>query len=213
MSWLSSWLHPDRGYKKAQEQLNNYYNQAQGQSQPYNQAGQNQIDIQNQYIQSLMHPEVLQDQWNKNYQESEAAKMDEASAQEQGIDAAGAMGLGGSNTALNAIQSGKHNIMAHDRQQYLDDLMKKYTAGAGLSQNIFNTGANTANQMGQNAMNMGQNSAQLQFGQKNAPGQRFGQIGGAGLQSLIEYLTGGMGTGSYGRGAWSPTGTGGGQWQ
>ena len=27
MSWLSSFLHPEKGYQKAQEQLDKYYNQ------------------------------------------------------------------------------------------------------------------------------------------------------------------------------------------
>ena len=39
MSWLSSFLHPEKGYKAAQEQLDKYYQQAQGNLQPYNQNG------------------------------------------------------------------------------------------------------------------------------------------------------------------------------
>jgi hypothetical protein len=55
-------------------------------------------------------------------------------------------------------------------------------------------------------MTQGQNSAQLAYGAKNAPGQLFGNLLNAGINLGTSYLTGGMGTGSYGRGAWSTGG-------
>ena len=42
MSWLSSFLHPEKGYQGAQGQLDKYYNEGQGYQQPYNQNGINQ---------------------------------------------------------------------------------------------------------------------------------------------------------------------------
>lgn len=203
MSWLSSFLHPERGYKKALEELQKHFNDAQGHLNPYNQNGINQSTNLTNSIDALMHPEKLYDEWNKNYTESEAAKQDEIAAQEEGVDAANSMGLGGSNTALTAIQSGKHNIMEHDRRQYLDDLMNKYTTGIGVSQGLYNTGANAAGQMGQNSMNMGQNSAGLKYGQTNAQGEMLGHGANMIMKLIEEYLTGGMGHGSYGRGSWS----------
>jgi hypothetical protein len=56
-------------------------------------------------------------------------------------------------------------------------------------------------------MNMGENSSGVQFGKSNAGGQRFGEIGNSSIKMLMEYLTGGMGTGSFGRGAWSTGGS------
>lgn len=195
MSWLSSFLHPERGYQAGQEQLDkyfdqskDYFNQAQGALQPYNQQGQDQYGNLNDYIKSLMDPQALQDKWASGYKESEAAKNAEARATQHGLDAASSMGLMGSNTALNAVQAGTSEIGAQDRQNYLDNLMQKYLAGAGLAQGIYGTGASAAGGMssnamgmGQNAMNMGQNSAQMAFGQKNAPGSLFGNILGAGV--------------------------------
>ena len=35
----------------------------------------------------------------------------------------------------------------------------------------------------------------------------FGKIGGGAIKLLMDYLTGGMGTGSFGRGAWSTGGS------
>ncbi len=207
MSWLSSFLHPDKGYKAGQNELDkyfnqskDYYNQANQSLQPYNQQGQDQYANLNEYIKNLMNPEELQNKWAAGYSESPAALQAEKMAQEHGLNAASSMGLMGSNTALNATQAGTTQIGLDDRQNYLDNLMQKYLAGAGLSQGIYGTGAGAAGQqsqnamgMGQNAMNMGQNSAQMAFGQKNAPGSLFGNILGAGVGLAGSALGGPMG--------------------
>ena len=101
-------------------------------------------------------------------------------AQEHGVNAANSLGLGGSNTAINAIQSGTSQIGLDDRQNYLDNLMQKYLAGAGLSQGIYGQGANSAGQQSQNAMNMGQNSAQMAYNQQNAGGNMLSGLIGLG---------------------------------
>ncbi len=207
MSWLSSFLHPNRGYSDAQDQLNKYYNTAQGRLNPYNDFGQGQIPNYQSYIDSLMHPEKITDEWNKNYHESEAAKQAERLAQEHGVNAASSLGLGGSNTALNAIQAGTSQIGEQDRQKYLDDLWEKYKTGAGLVSEGVKTGAGAATTQSSNDMTQGQNSAGIQFGKTNSQGDLFGKIGGAGVKLLIDYLTGGMGQGSFGRGAWSTGGS------
>jgi hypothetical protein len=181
MSWFSSFMHPGRPYDAAQQQTEQYYNQAQGYQQPYNQAGQGQIGNLQTYIDSLMNPAGLRDEWEKNYQTSEAAKNAQGAATEQGMNAASSMGLMGSSPAIQAIQAGTSQIGAEDKQRYLDDLMQKYMGGAGIAQGMFNTGANTAGQMGQNAMTQGQNSAQTAFGRQGAGGSLFGNLLGAGL--------------------------------
>ena len=201
MSWLSNWLNPGRGYEKGQEQLDKYYQQGQGYQQPYNQNGQGQYGNLNEYIQNLMNPEALQSKWAEGYSESPAAKQAEQLAQEHGLNAASSMGLTGSNTALNAIQQGSSQIGLNDRQNYLDNLMQKYMAGAGLSQGIYNTGAQAGGQMGQNAMNMGGESANMAFGKQNAPGQMFNDL----LKTGAYAYTGG-GTGGGGSAPWSPMG-------
>lgn len=193
MSWISSFMHPGRGYEKAQGQLDKYYQQGQGYLNPYNQQGQAQYGNLNDYIKSLMDPQALQDKWAKGYKESEAAKNAEGMAKEHGLDAASSMGLMGSSPALGAIQAGTTQIGLDDRQNYLNDLMQKYMAGAGISGGIYNTGAGAAGQMANNAMNMGQNSAQMAFGRQNAGGSMFGNLLGAGLGLAGTALGGPMG--------------------
>ena len=57
MSWFTSWLHPDRGYKEANNVLTNAYNEGKGFQQPYNQNGQNQTNILQDLINNLTNPQ------------------------------------------------------------------------------------------------------------------------------------------------------------
>lgn len=205
MSWLDpfdiggkfkSFMHPEKGYEKGQEQLDKYYQQGQGYLNPYNQYGQQAYGNYSGAMNKLLDPAALQAEWEKGYKESPSAKYAEGLAQQHGLDAASGLGLMGSNSALSAIQGGTAQIGLDDRQRYMDNLMQKYMAGAGIAGNIFGTGANAAGNMSNNAMNMGQNSAQMAFGQQNAPGNLFGNLLGAG----IGYLTGGTGGGGGGGG-------------
>lgn len=193
MSWLSSFLHPGKGYEKGQEQLDKFYNQSQGYLNPYNQNGQNQYGNLNDIIKNLMDPTELNKKWTDSYTESPQALQAEKMAQEHGLNAASSMGLTGSNTALNALQSGTTQIGLEDRQNYLNDMMNKYMQAAGLSQGIYGTGANAAGQMSNNANQMGQNSAQMAFGKQNAGGSMFGNLLGAGIGAVGSALGGPIG--------------------
>jgi hypothetical protein len=211
MSWLSKFLHPEKGYDKAQEQLDKYYGQSQGYLQPYNQYGQSAYGDINTAMKNLLDPTELNKKWIESYSESPQAKQAEALAQEHGLNAASGLGLMGSNTALDAIQSGTTQIGLNDRQNYLDDLMKKYMSGVGIGQDIFGKGAAAAGQQGQNAMNMGSNSAQMAYGKENAQGDLFSKLLGGGL-GLVGSALGGPVGGALGAGlsqkmGWSPTGS------
>ena len=206
MSWLSQWLHPGDAYKKAGEQSAQYYNQAQNYQQPYNQNGQQAGQNLTQAGNSLLNPEELQSQWASNYEMSPYAKQLQGQAMSSGLDSAASMGLMGSSAALGNLQQGATDVMQKDRQQYMDDLMQKYTQGIGLNQNIYNQGANSASQMGQNAMNQGQAQAGMSYGQNQAGANRLGDIFGTLGNFGANYLTGGMGQGGGDswRGMFSP---------
>jgi len=208
MSWLSSLMHPGRPYQAAQDQMTQYYNQAQQGMQPYMQQGQQAGQQLGGAMQKLMDPAALQNEWTQGYEMSPQAKQAQQMASQQGLDAASSMGLMGSQPALQAIQGGASQIALNDRQRYLDDLMGKYQAGIGVGENMYGTGAGMASQSGQMGMNMGENAGAMQYGRNAAGGQMLGNlISGAGKLGM-SYLTGGMGTGGAGsmRGMWSPTG-------
>jgi hypothetical protein len=212
MSWLdtfgignmaSSFLHPEKGYQKGQNQLDKYYREGQGYLQPYNQFGQNAYGDYSNAMKRLLDPAALQDEWTRGYTESDAAKNTANMARENGLDAASSLGLMGSNTALNAIQGGTTNIGLQDRQNYLDNLMQKYLAGTGIAGNIFGTGAGAAGSMSTNAANMGNNSAQLAFGKQNAPGDLFGRLLGTAVGAYTGRNSNTAGTGGAATGGGS----------
>lgn len=181
MGWLSSFLNPGKGYGKAQEQLDKYYQQGQAYLNPYNQQGQAQYGNLNDIIKNLMDPTALNQKWIDSYSTSPQALQDQNMAVEQGANAASALGLTGSNTALNATQAGATQIGLNDRQNYLNDMMNKYMNAAGLSQGIYGTGAGAATQMAGNANQMGQNSAQMAYNKQNAGGNMLAGLIGQGI--------------------------------
>ncbi len=190
MSWFSEFLHPGRGYKDAQKDLDKYYNQGQGYLDPYNQNGQDQYKNLQEMIDKLKNPAALRDEWEKSYKESDAAKNAESAATQHGLDAASSLGLNGSSSALSAIQAGTSGIAAEDKQNYLNDLMEKYMGATGLASGVYGTGAGAAGQQSTNSMNQGANTAQLTFGRKNAGGSRFGNMFGQGVGLFGSYLGG-----------------------
>lgn len=202
---IDSFLHPERGYKKGQDQLNQYYNQSQGYLEPYRQQGQEAYGQLNGAVQNLLNPAELHDQFLNSYQQSDASKYAQDRAMNQGNRAASSMGILGSTPALRAIQAGTSEIGAQDEQRYIERLINQYLQGAGLAQGIYGTGAQAGNQLGQNAIGMGNNSAQLAFGQQNAPGQLFGNLLGTALGFGGSSAMGGNPGGST---PWSTTGGG-----
>jgi hypothetical protein len=206
MSWLSSFLHPERGYQNAQEESEKYYNQGQGYLAPYNQGGQTAGNTLQEMLKNLSNPQEFMNKLMQGYQTSDYAKNLMGQAQEHGLDAASSMGLMGSSPALSVIQQGTSNIGNADRQQYLKNLMDMYGQGVGLGENIYGVGAGAAGQQSQNAMNQGQTSAGLTFGKTNAPGEMFGKGVKAIGKLAANYLTGGFGQGGYGRGMFTPSG-------
>lgn len=207
MSWLSSFLHPEKSYEKAQKELDKYYQQGQGYLNPYSQNGMETYGKYSGAMDNLLDPSKLEDEWSKHYRESDIAQQDEAMGNQHGLNAAASMGLMGSSPALQAIQSGTAGIVAQDRQKYLEDLMKKYMTGIGIGQDIYGKGATAANSMSQNAMNMGQNSSQLEFNKNNAQGDMFGKLLGYGSGLVGSALGGPIGGALANKMGWSTQGT------
>lgn len=221
MSWFSTFMHPGQPYGKAQDQIdkyygqsNDFYNEGKGYQQPYNQWGQESHGALQEMLDKLKDPAALQNEWIKSYSESPAAQQAETQATQSGLTAAGQMGLGGSNTALQAIQGGASNIALADRQKYLDDLMTKYQNAAGIAGGLYNTGANAANtqsgiaaQQGANATKTGENSAQMAFNKQNAGGSLFSRLlGGAASGIAGGFLGGPAGAAAGVANSWNTSG-------
>jgi hypothetical protein len=200
---IHSFLHPEEAYEKAAEEYRKQYEEARRQSQgyidPYNQHGLDQYGTLNQGIQSLMNPEQLMGRFALSYETSPYAQRMLEMNKGAGLDAASSMGLNGSSAALGNIQQGAGDIVSKEREQYLKMMMAQYLEGLGLSQNMYNTGANLAGNYAGNLLGQGnqygQGMAQMAFGQERAPGNLFGQFLRAGANM---YGGGQMGGGGGG---------------
>lgn len=190
MSFLSSLLHPEKGYQDAQNQLGQYFNLAQSYQAPFQQQALAVSPYLVNVMQALLNPKALSDTFARSYKLSDLAKSTQGLAKEAGLDSASSMGLLGSNTALNALQEGETEIGLQDRQNYLADLMDKYMKGAAIAGNFYNTGASAANQLGQNALNTGNQMAEFKFGEDAAPGDLLSKLLGTGASLVGGYLNG-----------------------
>ncbi len=178
MAWYDPFnvLDPGKSYRKAQKEYQKGWEQSQGYQKPYWQSGMDQIGKLTGAEDKLLNPAGLQDEWSSGYEMSPYAKQLQEQSMSQGLDAASSMGLLGSSSALQSLQSGASNIMQKDRENYMDDLMKKFLAGIGLGQNIYSTGAQTGGNLGREAMNFGEGNAGFEFNKSEAPMQMLMNI-------------------------------------
>lgn len=182
---LGSFLHPGRGYRDAAREMQKAWGQAQDFQRPYADAGKNQIGILTGAENSLLDPSALLSKWMESYQSSPFAQKSMENARESGLNAASSMGLGGSSAAVNNIQQSSGDIMNADRSQYLNDLMQKYMTGVGIGQNIFNTGAATAGNMGNQAISVGENLGAAAYGKRNASGNLLKDLLATGVKAYM----------------------------
>lgn len=173
---ISSFLNPGKAYDMAGREMQSGFDQAKGIMNPYVQQGQDAYGGYQNAMQSLLNPQQLQSDWMSGYEQSPYAQHMAAEATNQGLNAASSMGLMGSTPALQAIQGGTSRIMAGDRDNYLNQLMQKYLAGAGMAQNLYGTGAQMGGQLGQMTQQHGQQMGEMAYGKQAAPGQLFGQM-------------------------------------
>jgi len=192
-SMIDSFMHPERGYEEAQKQAERAWKEAQAYERPYWQQGLDQYGRLNEATGKLMDPTKLQNEWGQGYEISPYAKRMLEMNKGAGLDAASSMGLMGSSGALANIQGGAGDIVARDRQQYMDDLMKKYMVGIGLGSDIYGHGARAGETLASGAMGHGQNMAGLAYGRANAPGEFFGKILNAGGQVAMNTMVPGSG--------------------
>lgn len=191
MSWFSEMMHPGRSYDKAQAAKDAFYNSSQGTRQPYIDRGERGGTNLEEMMSKLMNPGALQDEWSKGYSVSPYAKQLQEQSQTGGLDAASAMGLGGSSAALTNIQKGSGDIVQKDRQNYMDDMMKKYMAAMGIGSSLYGTGASMGSQQAQGQENQGEWSANNAFNKNQAGSNILSKLGPQALQMLMQMIGGG----------------------
>lgn len=187
---ISSFFSPEKGYEAAEEAARQGWQESQAFQKPFMEKGLEQYPGLMEALKKLMNPQGLQNEWASGYETSPFAKQMLEMNQGQGLDAASSMGLMGSSGALANIQKGAGDITSRDREKYMTDLMQKYMSGIGLSSGLYNTGAATAGNLGNQAMTHGQDMGLLEYGRTNAPGEMWGKI-----LNMASGAMGGMGGG------------------
>ena len=185
MGFLSSFFDPGQAYAAAADETRAGEQKAQQYLAPWMQQGQAAGTKLSSVLSQLLDPAALQAKWMGSYQMSPQAQQDIQTAREQGLDAASAMGLGGSSAALHELQSGASQIAMHDRQQYMNDLMQKYLAAIGLGQGFYGTGAGMAGQAANIAQQTAQQLAGEKYGEEAAPGQLVGNLLGGVVGAIV----------------------------
>jgi hypothetical protein len=188
---MDSFLHPEKSYERAMEEMNRRFQEAKGYILPYQQHGLEQYGTLQGGINNLLNPESLMSRFTSGYETSPYAKQLLGLNRQSGLDEASKMGLMGSSAALGNIQQGAGNIVAADREKYLRMLMDQYLKGLGLSEDIYNTGAGAASSLMGGGMRQGENAANLRFGASASPGQLFQNL----LRTGMQAFGGGMGGG------------------
>lgn len=200
VNMLSSFLQPEKAYKKAGQTMQNFYNQGQNYLSPYQRQGQEAYQPLFGAMQNLLNPAQLHQDWMQSYEESPVSQYARQEAMQHGLNSASAQGLLGSSSALKAIQEGTNRISAQDRERYMDSLFRKYLAGSEVAKSLYGTGAGVASNMGQNALNFGQSMGANTYNQNSAPGRMFGDLLGlAGNMYMMNKL-------APAGGNWSTTG-------
>lgn len=187
---INSFLHPERGFEEAEKESRRAWEEAQGYEKPYWERGNEQAGRLTGAEDKLLDPAALEAEWSKSYETSPYAKQLLEKNRTSGLDAASSMGLMGSSAAINNIQQGAGEIVAKDRQQYMQDLMNKYLAGIGIGQDIYGQGGTAAGNLTRGRLQTGQDLAQERYGKYNAPGQTVGE--------MIKALIASQGRGGYG---------------
>lgn len=191
MGIFDSIFDPGRAYRKAADEYKKGWEQAQGYEKPYWQSGTDQINKLTGAEDKLLDPSKLQSEWAAGYETSPYAKQLQDQAMSQGLDSAGSMGLLGSSSALQSLQQGSTNIMQKDRQNYMDDLMKKYLSGIGIGQNMFNTGATMGGKLGDQSMSFGEQMGKAKFGDMTSKNKMISDLINLAIRGGMAYGTGG----------------------
>ena len=193
---VNSFLNPQRGYEAAMGPVNKGWKEARGYQEPYNNAGQSQIGRLTGAEDRLLDPMGLENEWSQGYETSPYARDMLERNKTSGLDAASAMGLGGSSAALNNIQQGAGQIHNADRQQFMQNLMQKFLAAIGIGQNMFGVGATTAANLGKGATEHGQDIGMLNYNATNAPGDLLKSLIQAGIKAYGASQGAGAGAGA-----------------
>lgn len=166
-------------YNQVNQQLPGYY-------QPYTQGGSWAGNkLQDQFGTLLKNPGQFVNSVGSNYQQSPGLQFQEQQATNAANNASAAGGMAGSPQEQQQLATTVNGLANQDYYQYLNSALGEYNQGLSGTENMYDTGANSANNLatniGQNLSNQGNLAYAGQINQNQAVGGGIGSlIGGIG---------------------------------
>lgn len=176
-------------YAKAQQMMQQYYNQGQGMLNPWQQAGQGAIGQYQNFLNQL--PNQMNGDWMKSYQESPYAKYLTDTGLTSMNNAAAATGRLGSGANQQENAQLANQIAGQDMQNYFNNMMRQNQQYMGGLNTLMGYGAGAAGQGANLGMGFANALAQLMEGQGTAQGNASA-AGTSGKNSAISGLIGAL---------------------
>lgn len=171
----------DEPFERAQEQYQQYGERARQNQMPFYNAGTQAIPAYQNWLNTQKDPGQFINNLMGQYQESPYARYLQQQSLRAGQNAASANGLSGSTPLMQQLQQNAGNISSQDLNQWLSHALginTQYGQGQG---NLMQGGQNSANQLSNLNYNMGQNMADMAYGE--SAGRNFDRsniLGGLG---------------------------------
>lgn len=158
---------------------------------PYAQAGRDQIPIlQKQYQDLLNNPEMLMQKFGNTFQQSPGYQWQKNQAIGAGNRAAAAGGMLGSPQSQQNIEQTVGQLANQDYYNYIGNVLGLYNKGLSGSENMFGTGAQSANSLSEQLtkalMGQASNAYEGQAAQNQQGGMDLGNI--LGSAAMLAFL-------------------------
>lgn len=151
-------------FEAGEDQLNQYYNQAQQAQNPFYQMGTGAIPGYQQWVQGMQDPSGWINKQMGNYQQSPWAQYQTQQAMRAAQNMGSASGMTGSTPLMQFAQQQAAGIGSQDMQNWLQNVLGINTMYGQGMQNQVQGGQNAANSLTNLASNMGNNMAQMEIG-------------------------------------------------
>lgn len=198
----------EKSLRQAQDLMKQYYGQATGYMQPFYNSGTQALGDYQKALSGMSNPQQFYQQMMQGYNTSPQAQFQQEQAQKASNQAAAAGGTLGGGAQQKSLADYTQQLTSRDQQQYLNNMLGIHGQYMGGLSGLEQQGYGSAGQMGNWAMNTGNELSNLmsQIGQSKA----YGDISkGTGLSGLLGGLTGGLAGGFGGMGGGSGGGAGG----
>lgn len=175
-------------YRDAQNQYQQYHNQATATQQPYNNAGTNAIPAYQDWLNKQSNPSEFVNKLVGEYQQSPYTTYLQQQAQNAGLNAGSATGLVGSSALAQQMQQNSANIGQQGLNDWLQNVLGVNTQYGQGQQNLITGGQNAANSLSNLSNQMGQRMGEQSYNRGASKQNNLWNMIGSGLGILGSFF-------------------------